>query len=1311
MHFPQKILLLLALAITCTFGTGFLSSGESPEDAIKAVITAIENNDVKAFEQRVNITYWKNVVESFDFDEVKNNPEWFLDLIKTKESYFKKIKKIKVKQKEAAKNVLARGITYFVEDSIREGSFANFCRKYSNGLLPFDPNILKKAQYGEEGSREYKDITSVVVTMPDGQESVLGLIKYDKKWRVISHAGNRKAAKDEALATLNEAKKEEKKYVERKKNSAKYREVLTNYFSKLNTQIKNEQEWSTLAQEIAHIVGPDIKHMFRQNRTSDYNSEAFWNQVYNGMMNNLSNKQIFQERIEKVKKNIETSAEYRLLIENYFDYGTIEVLWLDGNVMLTKELILPPPETKDLLMMIHRKWLNDDLQDIRRTYIYSIKYKENGNWSGKINTIVEYNPYETEYSKALYYPFNASSKKISTAAETYMLELAKRFEGMYTKAKIQVANEEKWTKEVQDTFTALNKAITDNKPEVFEKHMDLATFLRDRGDIDYVAKAIAKYEDNNDDIKEFLEQVKTGKWVKYEFIKDIFKNIVGYDVSELKARAYLLGQGNVNIFVERKDVNSPWRVIRDNIGDSFERRPKDWDAQLAAKVKIIKEEKAKEKSRKKKALEDMQQKMQTVSKGIVEAITAKDIAVTKYVDTAVPFLSTNTLSGDELRLMMLSALAPMRPSMRLFEKAIATSNPMPQLEILWNNDAWSKATYAFLDANEKNIITTLPTTTGNLYALFVPYKGSYKLIHPPVKDKGFLEKEGNALAEIWLDIFSNYNLANENKELLQFVDLLLNKKGDELVKQVNIYNLKYWVDLLDGTNGLDDQVFATLFKKDLLREQASILAKNVTDKGLLQYDTLTIDALQLETSILNVLQPNLILLEVRDKNLLFAKDNNLFHLEGISSELSLTQRGLLRTNFAMRQNELKSAMAAMLRAVAAQTASNSALDLLKVTNGSYEVFKTEKGNIQLRVKATVQNTYDKPIKPLKFMMYFIDEQGQGWLPWVTKISSETEIKPNQSQTFEWEFFPNEKESYLLQQVQAKKMYFMAHTAEAEIGKSTYKRFGTMVDPKELANGLWQLDNFAPIRPMPQWKSPSEDAQKSMWTSMAQNQTALSVHSGVIKLDTQSADIKPKDAETTTPAPDTEAKKDSSEAALLADIKKAVEDKTQPQDQKAEKPEEQKASTKDTPSPVSSTSPVGTPTAPAPKRPGKAFIVPITTDTMSLTSFAPDQKPDSSIRVLAYGKSPLIAVRVESMGGGNASWKTKDVKTTAQGVLAVRQSGKLVNAKDAPFSIDVSKPVTLELVMQDNGAISNADMRLRVIFFHKDGSRTYSIIQR
>ncbi len=135
------------------------------------------------------------------------------------------------------------------------------------------------------------------------------------------------------------------------------------------------------------------------------------------------------------------------------------------------------------------------------------------------------------------------------------------------------------------------------------------------------------------------------------------------------------------------------------------------------------------------------------------------------------------------------------------------------------------------------------------------------------------------------------------------------------------------------------------------------------------------------------------------------------------------------------------------------------------------------------------------------------------------------------------------------------------------------------------------------------------------------------------------------------------------------------------------------------------------TAPAPKKPGKAVLIPTNSDLLGLTAFTPDQKLDTCVQAMALHASPLVGVRIESIRGMQASWKSKAVKSKAQGVLLIEYKGKILNAHDASFSVDVSKGELLSIYIQDVGALKDAETRIRVVFFYEDGSRNYAMLER
>ncbi len=129
-----------------------------------------------------------------------------------------------------------------------------------------------------------------------------------------------------------------------------------------------------------------------------------------------------------------------------------------------------------------------------------------------------------------------------------------------------------------------------------------------------------------------------------------------------------------------------------------------------------------------------------------------------------------------------------------------------------------------------------------------------------------------------------------------------------------------------------------------------------------------------------------------------------------------------------------------------------------------------------------------------------------------------------------------------------------------------------------------------------------------------------------------------------------------------------------------------------------------------KTPGLALAQSVDSDDMSSTAFEADGKPDSMVRVLAHNDSPVVAVLVQNMGGKSGSWKTKDVKVPAQGLLMVKVGDKIINDGDDLFSLEVKEPVIIELFLQDNGALADAKTRMRVVLYHEDNSNSYAFVK-
>ncbi len=1543
MHVFQKFLAFIVIGLTCTLSTGFLGiGGETPEKGIAAIVTAIENNDHKAFMERVPRDYWVSVVSEYMSDHENSTYAWLKNLYTTS----KKIEKARqVKTSRAIQSYyIMDALLETISDLVASGDFANYCRKYKSATLPFDPNVLKKLSYGEEGSDAQKGLVAAVATMPDGQESVLGMALLDKKWSVVSLAGNKKAAMDRAEAVRKEVNKEKARIAKRKQGAELYAKEMAPQIEKIKELIA-EKKWDQIAKlffEIKSMSPSYYKYVYFGEK---YDTPEFWHRVFLGLVANVANEDQMQSFLEKESKNIaKNSNEFIEYFEHFLASMASEVIWKSDNVMLVKSYSMRHLNDFDKIKRKKDEWMNDEIHKYDRTFIYEIFLKKNDNWV--VKTVSE--AYELPYSSSGsttggYFPFYPGGGSLSISIENYSIELAKRFEDFYKKAQVHVANEKKWTKEIEDIFAEIKAGVVNNDTKPFEKHFILSEAMRNKSTVDETAILIAKYSKNNADVQKFLENIKNGT--------STFKINKMSVVRVEKLSAVAKNDKGLFYLLERKTEDAPWKIIRAGKLADMEPRPADWDAKVAELVKkyeaqfaledsvravlialhkayiakdpkpfeqyidlvsfvrdngnlkqtsvamannkkdnndiksfldqvrtgvwskqwpmykgleaysfasvsptyaVVKlkdaylslhratekdawkiryyannikglereegwevsvselsqeilEKRAKEEARAKKALADMQAKTQEVRSGIVKAIKEKDVdAFLTFVDVTAMENHISLEDKPNFKSSLAVQLAPLYMPYKAISSILSSENE-PTLP-LFNVAVWEKASFSFNGKDESAVIAQLPIEKNTMYALFAKVNDSYKLISPLTENKRYLEKNAAQMAKNWAELVPNYALDSTRKELLQFVDLLSAGKGQELVKQINVENLSYWKNMNDKNDGMKDQAHVTLFSPEKYQDLRDLITQAVNKERafLFKYSTATamiptrkkndflmkravnkdfveINPTVLTQAVVRKLSPDMVLLELNANNLLFVKKGKTFTLEGITGELSRSQQEQLKNTYAARNKELEAFKQAALRSVAAQTASNAALDLLQVQAGQYEVFKTEKGTTQLRVTATVKNTSDQTFLPKKFMMYFVDEQGQGWLPWLTQTSSSVEIKPSAEQTFNWEFFPNAKEMYLLQLVQAGKMHFVVRAAEATLGKITYKRFGTMTDPKKLADGTWQLASFAPITPKPQWHAASVENQKALWDGMAKNKKALAVHIGVIqgngvrvatkevqpevveaqkaqkeeqapateqkavqkaepKVDTK-ADTKPEPKPEEKPVQQVEQKAVSSTAGQKTDVAATTQTSTQvagqattqtttqaagqtpapeskpeskPKVKPETKPEQKTAEATKPSSPKKAVAPAASgpqPTAPEPKKPGKAFVVPLTSDSMSLHAFAADTKTDTGVRVLAKAKSPLVAVRVESMGGASASWKTKDVKAKALGVLAVTQEGKVLNEKDASFSLDVSQPVLLDLVMQDNGSLANKKVRMRVVFFHKDGSRTYSIIQR
>ncbi len=1413
----RKLVYFVLIGMTCIFSTGFISIGsEKPKEGIQALVAAIDNNDGVAFMERLPREYWVRLVSEYMGDHESPTYAWLKNLFNTSKSIER------ARNKDVSRAVqsyyIMDALIETIEGMVNSGDFANYCRRYKSPTLPFDPNVLNKLAYGEDAVGPKKNIVVAVATMPDGQEGVLGMVFIEKKWRIVSLAGNKKAAIDKAESARKVVEEKFALIAKRKESDVRFIEQEKKYIDEVQKLI-TEKKWDELAELNIKSVG-SFKHDYKGiSFVAPKKIDNLWNLVFEGMVKLIRNPpQKDVQRGERKKSMAQSLKGHTDYIKNFSKRNTTEILWEQNNFRLIREAVLLSSAYSHISAEDFRKrWLNDDISSLKVYYIYRIQRKDDGIWHSLAISSEGYEPYNSFPKSNIVYPFYVQVNKLPLSIEKYNLELAKRFEGLYEKAKIQVANEQKWTKEVQDIINILSKAYTNNDPETIEKYTNLKNLFRDQTSFNDSVIAIAKYEDNDEDIKLFLERIRLGKLKKnpYHGLK------VKY-ASELKA--YTSNDNKMFYLFVRDTIDAPWKLNSFGTLDFLNNRPKDWDKKIAAAVIVKKKEialkksidhvflalkkghtdndpkvfeqyinlasflrdngkwditlvnivdnikdnkdiktyleqvrsgkwqketpfsqgfanysiveakslrsivkvnnlyvllqresekdswkilyhapdvkglerskdwnetiaelvpseiKAREEAEalRKKALANMQTSMKNIGTGLAKAIKNGDLdALFHYVgkNSYLGIVGSSLSDIEPLKNAIENNLAPDLYFRELLSKSFAKKDT-EKFGALFNVEAWENATYDFVGSSEKVVIATLLFAGKKQYALFAAEGDTYKLIVTPSRySLDMLEKFGDSYAGEWIESIAKLETNSKFKELRNLAQMLKDKKGQDFMKSVDFASIKFWQNVMDREQNIDMEVMAKLFPSAALKSESQVMANAISKDGKLIYGPFTITFDTLSWSPVHVLDNDDMAVRVENTFLFFAKDGGKYRLKAITNTPNRKDMHLVMDVYKARHEELESRKKSILRTVAAQTASNAVLDLLQVETGEYEVFKTQKGTTQLRVKVTVKNTSDKPMLPSQFMLYFVDNLGQNWSPWLTNTKSK-EIKPLQKQTFEWEFFPNSKEMYVLQQAQKGTMYFMVRTSEAKLDETVYTRFGKMIDLNQLSDGKWQLGNFAPIVPKPQWRSASKEAQKAFWDGMKKNARPLSEHKGevlgrdILLVVSQASPV----------------------GRALAEAKKKAEEKVAPVQNTVPSNHEQ-------------------PIAPAPKKPGKGIVVPITTDTMSLTAFSPDTKIDSNIRVLVHGKSPLVGIRVESMGSAKGSWKTKDVKVQSLGVLAVSHAGKVLNANNTSFSLDVTTPVLLDLIMQDNGSIANTMANMRVVFYHKDGSRTYSRIQR
>ncbi len=1279
------------------------AENNEPKETIQNIKQAIENNDVNTFFIHVPEIFFEHYIM-----KVKQEIDRQIELaLQSPELAFE----IRMRGKSAVEEIIRKGmeeempevgqifnvdfLMSGISTSIKTGKFANACRTKESLFPLFAPEILEKLVINEEGSGEAEGTVTATAIMPDGQEKVLALIKHDGIWKVVGQADNKKAATELAIQSKKTLQERLILAKKRQENVAIFEKALQAQLEDGFTLLKNNDA----KQAMEKLFTPLFMSTFSNAKTDSAVKSIALSEVLQNIddLTNQSSRDaiilklidmdnalatIKKDTIEKSSvESLKTSSQlYKLLCA--------ETIWKDGDIMVVKSSFMPKNKIdlmiknavntgkEDEITRYRQKWLN--AMDESDFINYSLLYKDDGIW----NIAAHHSD------------------------EDIMIAFAKNYKDLRQEIQEIQKNQAKWEKEIQEMLAALQEAIKNKQADEIEKYIDIPSFLRNVGSLEDVAQAHLTYGENNADVKMFLQQVNEGNLGKYSHLSSIKEGSIEklakfYSLVKLINKSYVV--------IKREKDNDNWKIVQYGRHNENWERSGDWEKQVTIRIEEVK-----------KALVNMQEKFTTISKAIGEAFRKKDSKnILQYIDVNALALFPAIETDVTLLKKTLEQIAPARPFMRRFTKAVTNGQPWPEVVDLWDSEAWEKAQFDFVSNKQKAVIGTLPTKNGERYVLFAPHKDSYKLILVPLAEKNSIIKEGEKFVLEWENLLANYNIDENHYDILELIDLLHNKQGKEFVKHINIPSMFFWSSYEDPLLNVENQAIIEHFQNDKIRNVCKTIEKEINTEGYFIYKDSILHPNFIEKGVVQHKDDTMLLIKYEDpflkykdaaeRNIFFVKEDSIYKMVAIfnspkkksgldaffSSGISINR---VNQSYVQRKEYIKNLIPKLIQPIASESCMAAVLDLLKVENIIYEVEKYDNSRsnsrkIRLRAKFILKNTHDKPITVNKWILYYMDEFSRLWHNIIFDTSRRITIEAKESIQMEELWALDEKSGYLMQEVVKGEMFFFTRPYQIIIENpqqtmgSFYTRYEGNGKIKDVGNGLWQLDDFPPIKPTAQRIALSKNAMRRLGTNAA-NYKQTDTPYTLTQAQAEGLDKAPAATEKQEQTSEEKAQDTATVAgtAAAAEEKDTVETKAVPIDTKGL-------------------------VTPEPKKPGSALIIPFTQDIIGLNAFAADTKNDSCVRVLAVSASPLIGVRLENVGGTSASWKTKDAGLNALGVLAVQKDGTILNANDASFSLAIDKPTILDLIVQDNGAIADTKTRLRVVFFHKDGSRTYSIVTR
>ncbi len=1281
----KKFNFIVMLLLSFFFSTGFLG-GENAKDAIKDIIQALENNDATLFRSRVPQEYWTNIIKYMEESGDVNNA--FSQRIKNSSEIRKAYFSARNKKDEEATSIFLSAINNFMIAEVSSGEMANLSRASTLSFLPFAPEILEKLEYGKETKIDGESFYPATATYSNGQKFSYAFAEVDDKMLLLGQGGNSKAAIDSAVTNRNTyiklaaAKKEaqeahEKALALRKKHAKDFQGTMAKQFlevSKLSAKEKKD-EAENLANALYRVLlSYDKINLVQADRTLQLDSPEFLKQIEQGLLLSLPS----VESDNRKKLPDAADNDFKVLFSKpYIDFH--ELVWQKGDFAIVKFTYFKDSRklSEQELTQRYNEWLEFLAKD---AFSFYALYKEEDDIWTQVAIVGN-----VMGEAQVFYPFS-NSTALEYNPEEYLTLLAKNYDKLYASAKKELARLEKIeaerlaalekakkekitqvSKVIIPMLSSMEKAVSGKNIDEISKYLDFNTFA-------LCATNYASCADTNALKEKLTSQV--DPIAKY--IRNITNTITRLNPNPIwnkevikTAELHVIDLKNPNIILALQTKNEKKYFLLAPYEESYKIIAENKDRSLLEKNSFTLAI-AMNYAHLYKANE-----AQLFLRGLSSLLNEK-----KYEDYIKNF------DFDSIRYWVkFSAYENARQQAyhELFpefsENNITKKSSLAQgaLEALKKHDSVYGLNSArlsdakFIHVSNKSIVLQYQP---NLYFFFVKEGNAF------IGKSFYDSKKSGELSSYTLRSFENNAKSRSERVYSEYVNLEKKYASMAVVAGMldflKIENSKYSV-YQDGNSmkfALEMSARNT-YKENML---ASSFCLYFQDKEGKNYNFITFNG---------------------DRRTPIPPEKAISH----STTLSINEKMMFFLE-KVRKGDMQIVVSPYRIEVGEENNRHSFerfyenSKVVPVTGGMWQYNRFPPAKITRGVymeSRQAQEDYYKNAQEER------DKNIQKSIPYVEKIFSAV--------TYAYDKTTNKLtiKNSLEQQITVEYQLSLLDANDTILKSNT---FSERIKPQSSIE--YALKAYQPSA-----NSRLEVSIKGIryHDMRLKKNSPYSYHGTIMPLLYQQSPILFTSTDVKTGVQKESIVKKEEVKAIAASKKEIAKTKTQAVEEKSvakaeekkEVKEEVKAVTEDKTS-TQSTSSASKLIAPEAKKPGVAVIMPYDKDSMSFDKFVSDNKNDSLIKVLAKGNSPIIAIRLENRGGVAGSWKTKDVKTSAMGIIKVENKGTVLNPNNATFSVDVKSPVELDLIVQDNGAIADKTNKMRITFFHEDGTRTYAIAE-